>query len=59
MAVIVNDRFLDCFTIKWPSEIGSYAGYRSFTNATTARSIGFYIGGGEHYCPYPDFDPVV
>ena len=44
MAVVVNDIFLDRFTIKWPSEIESYAGYRSLTNATLARSNELYIG---------------
>ena len=47
MANFVNDRFLDCFTIKWRSEIGSYAGYPSLTNTTPAGSNRLYIGVGE------------
>ena len=45
MANIVNNRILDCFTIKWRSEDGSYAGYPSLTNTTPAGSNGLYIGG--------------
>ena len=56
MAKIVNDRFLNRFTIIWRSKYGPYTGYSSLENKTPAGSSGLYIGGGEHYYPYPDFD---
>ena len=52
----INGRFLDRFTIKWRSEIGPYASYSSLTNSSPAGSNGLYIGGGEGYYPYQDFD---
>ena len=57
MASIVNDKLLDRFTIKWRSEIGQYVGYSSLKNTTPIGSGGLYIGGGQHYYPYPDFYP--
>ena len=46
---------LGCFTIKWRSEIGSFACYPSLTNTTPAGSDGIYIGVGEHYYPTPEY----
>ena len=57
MAATFYERLLDRFTTKWSSEIGQFAGYPSLTNTTPAESDELYIDRGEHYYPYPDFDP--